>query len=983
MSDISYDSDSFFSVSSVSEGSSEISFQSIHSLNDCLSSHLSPFPKNFNVVHINAQSIPAHYPDLLSSFENTNAHAILISESWLKPCLPSIAYSLPGFQLIRNDRTVRNGGGVAIYLRAHIPFTVLNYSQYDASDAAGPEHLFIELMFSHTKILLGVYYSPSLTVDYFESLEILLERLTPSYEHSVIMGDFNTCLLKNDSRAGRLKAVINSTNMHILPLSSTHSFPNCTPSLLDLILVSSIDHVELHGQCNAAAFSYHDLIFLSYKVKPPKAKSRILLQRNFTGMDLERLREDAEKIKWNMVYEQSTIELQVSVFNSLIIQLYDTHAPIRPVRVKHLPAPWLTDGIKKLQEKKNNAKTKYKNDSSDINREKYVKARNRCNRVCRDNQRRHIHKSVVEEDNPEKVWNFLRTLGVGKAKQNTYPCNLDLNKLNKHFSPSVTIDVATKLSSQNQIRALPTPKNPNFNFAQFTESDVKENILAITSDAVGYDCISRKMIIPILDILIPILTTILNFSINTCTFPTSWKEAQLIPLPKNRNPSTMSDYRPISILPFLSKVLERLVNQQFSKYLTSNNLFNPFQSGFRPGHSTTTALVNVSDDIRLGMENHQVTLMILIDFSNAFNTVDFDILLAIMYSLNISPKVIDWFHSYLHGRKQRIRIQESYSEWCPVLAGVPQGGVLSPLLFSLFINYFCHKLASPYHLYADDLQIYRQCSLHDLTNAITTLSQELTNISIRSKSLGLVINPKKSQAIIIGSPRLICQIPLNDLPNISIDGVIIPFTEKVKNLGIIFDQHLSWKPQISELSRKLFSSIASLRRLRNFLPIPTKVALAQSLLLPILDYADCCYLDLKEEQLNKLERLQNICIRFIFGLRKYDHISEFRTKLKWLPIRLRRNTHVLCLLYNILFNQFSPSYLKERFKFLCELHDLSLRSKNTLSLKIPCHSSSFYTNSFAVKSVRLWNSLPITVRQAKTLKTFKKRLKEYYMTLES
>ena len=182
------------------------------------------------MVHINAQSIPAHYPDLLSSFENTNVHAILVSESWLKPCLPSIAYSLPGFQLIRNDRTGRAGGGVAIYLKAHIPFTILDYSHYNKNDTVGPEHLFVELTFSHTKVLLGVYYSPSVTVDNFESFEIVLEKLTPSYKHSIIMGDFNTCLLNNYYRTARLKTAVDSANMQILPLSSTHSFPNCTPA---------------------------------------------------------------------------------------------------------------------------------------------------------------------------------------------------------------------------------------------------------------------------------------------------------------------------------------------------------------------------------------------------------------------------------------------------------------------------------------------------------------------------------------------------------------------------------------------------------------------------------------------------------------------------------------------------------------------------------------------------------------------------------
>lgn len=166
----------------------------------------------------------------------------------------------------------------------------------------------------------------------------------------------------------------------------------------------------------------------------------------------------------------------------------------------------------------------------------------------------------------------------------------------------------------------------------------------------------------------------------------------------------------------------------------------------------------------------------------------------------------------------------------------------------------------------------------------------------------------------------------------------------------------------------MFASVGYLFRLRNFLPIPTKIVLAQSLLLPILDYADSCYLDLKEEQLNKLERLQNLAIRFIFGLKKYDHVSDFRKKLKWLPIRLRRNTHILHLLYCVLFDPLTPPYLKERFEFLGHSHFRHLRSEQNLTLKIPSHSSSFLSNSFTVTSSRLWNALPLNIRRAKSLK---------------
>lgn len=445
------------------------------------------------------------------------------------------------------------------------------------------------------------------------------------------------------------------------------------------------------------------------------------------------------------------------------------------------------------------------------------------------------------------------------------------------------------------------------------------------------------------------------------------------------NPSSYNDYRPISIVPFLSKVLERILYHQLERFLCSNNLLNPFQSGFRAGHSTTTALVKITDDIRQAMDDRKVTVLTLLDFSNAFNTVDFDILLAVLNSLNISPSVIGWFHSYLHGRRQRVRVQDSYSDWLTVNAGVPQGGVLSPLLFSAFINNITSRITSLYHLYADDLQIYAHSKLDDIHHTINSINSDLSEIVNWSNSFGLKVNPVKSQAIIIGSQHLISRLDHSLLPSVIFNNNVIPYSSEVKNLGIIFDQNMSWNTQIMEVSRKMFSAICSIRRLRNLLPIPTKIALAQSILLPILDYADTCYLDLREDQLNKLERIQNLSIRFIFGLRKYDHISEFRKNLGWLPIRLRRNTHILSLLYCLLFNPKTPCYLKERFELLSNSHDRSLRSDSNLMLKIPSHASSFYTNSFSVQAVRLWNALPIYIRRAQSLDTFKSHLKNHYL----
>ncbi|CAG4960700.1 unnamed protein product [Colias eurytheme] len=393
-------------------GSSDDSFRSVSQppLDITLSSIFLDVPRNFNLVHINAQSIPAHFPDLLTSFLSTNIHAILISESWLKPNLPSSAYTLPGFNLVRNDRTGRGGGGVAIYIRSHISYKLL-FSSPQPPPPNSTENILLEVHLSKSKILVGIFYSPSLSIDYFSNFEDLLDLYSPQYDHSILMGDFNTCLLKGDCRSKKLLSLLNSHNLQVLPLNPTHFFPGCNPSLLDLMIVSSPSLVAKHGQCPADAFSFHDLIYLSYNLRPPKFKPSTVMLRNFVGIDLSQLSVDAKLCDWQSVVDAVSIDGKINLFNNLVIGLYDKHAPSRPVKRKHTPAPWLSPDLKSLLNKKNRAKAKLKSAKTDDAREKYKAIRNRCNVLCRDAQRRHFHTSIENGDSV-KIWNFLKSLGV-------------------------------------------------------------------------------------------------------------------------------------------------------------------------------------------------------------------------------------------------------------------------------------------------------------------------------------------------------------------------------------------------------------------------------------------------------------------------------------------------------------------------------------------------------------------------------------------
>ncbi|CAG4980942.1 unnamed protein product [Colias eurytheme] len=324
-------------------------------LNETLISQFSNVVKNFNVIHINAQSLPAHYSDFLTSFDCSCIHAIVISETWLKPCLPSTAYSLPGFNIIRNDRVGRVGGGVAIYLKSSITYSVISASP-QPTPVDSLEHLFLEITLCHQKVLLGALYSPNLSVDYFSYFDQLLDKFTRSFQHVILMGDLNTCLIKNDHRSKKLLSTIDCYNMNILPLNATHHFPDCSPSLLDLIIVSSLDYVAIFGQCAAEGFSYHDLIFVSYKIRPPKYKPKVIIQRNFSGMDIESLVEEAKNLNWSLITNADDIDAKINLFNSFLLRLYDKHTPFRPIKLKHLPAPWLTPELKSLINKKNRAK---------------------------------------------------------------------------------------------------------------------------------------------------------------------------------------------------------------------------------------------------------------------------------------------------------------------------------------------------------------------------------------------------------------------------------------------------------------------------------------------------------------------------------------------------------------------------------------------------------------------------------------------------
>jgi len=355
------------------------------------------------------------------------------------------------------------------------------------------------------------------------------------------------------------------------------------------------------------------------------------------------------------------------------------------------------------------------------------------------------------------MWRNVKSLGVGKCRD-TPPIHIPLNELNSFFTQCSTNAHQTQVEEYTK-ELLQTPcdipQHDRFKFKPVTQADVLKVIRRIHSNAVGSDDIPIRFIKDILFALLPTITFIFNTSLRQSIFPSQWKSALVRPLNKTSAPTTCQDFRPISILPALSKGLEKIVHCQITEYLIEKKVLNAFQSGFRPRHSTETALLRITDDILLAFDKRQGTILTLFDFSKAFNCVNHKLLFAKLRALGFSEGVISWLRSYLSGRRQCVRDGDRTSDWEFVTCGVPQGSILGPLLFVLYVNDIHTSLKyCTFHMYADDLQIYIHFDPQHVNDSVDKMNADITEIVEWARKHGLKLNPGKTQPIIICHPRL-------------------------------------------------------------------------------------------------------------------------------------------------------------------------------------------------------------------------------------
>lgn len=472
------------------------------------------------------------------------------------------------------------------------------------------------------------------------------------------------------------------------------------------------------------------------------------------------------------------------------------------------------------------------------------------------------------------------------------------------------------------------------------------------------------------------LTHVINFSLLSGCFPEAWKRAKVVPLAKKSHVQSLNDLRPISLLPIMSKALEKVVFQQLTSYINKNGILPSIQSGFRKGHSTTTALLEVTDKILNSIDNSMVVILVLLDLTKAFDLVHHDLLLAKMKYYNFSESVINWFYSYLSCRQQQAvlnGVKAQISAPSVIKAGVPQGSILGPLLFSLYAADFATVIKhSSVHFYADDTQLLISTTPDKIMTMIELLNEDLSAVTNWCLENGLLINPTKCTFTVLGTPQQLGKINPHEL-KVTIMNSNICFSPTVKNLGLIIDQELNWNNHVSNQCIKAKRNLRQLYKLKDYMSRDTKLYLINTLIFPLFDYCDSVYgSSLSSHNAKSIQKIHNLSIRFSFNWSKFEHILPVLNTNGILTMSRRRFLRYCCLLYKI--KKFkSPLYLYQKLTSRSEIHNYVTRGSSKFD--IPRHSLKITEKSFSISAARAWNSLPISITNIKTFETFKTSVK--------
>ena len=930
------------------------------------------------ICHVNARSLLSCLDEIKFEVHHKQIDILCISETWLDSSIPDRFVDIEEYKVFRCDSGA--GGGVCIYVHKNLKAVKLDLK---LNDCLGIESYFIKVQERKLpSFIVGcLYRHPSALAESFDYISEVLQSLNLQNKSFFLLGDMNDDLLNSSNKLDKIFKIQKLQQVIDRPTRITQT----SKTLLDVIVTNSPKKI-ISSEVQPCHFSDHESISTNIDISKPKRKveeKTFRSLKNYTpDVFCSKLLDSTAEL--NKILETDNVNKQVEILTRVFQRDLDYCAPITTSVITRPPASWINDEIKsemKIRDQKRKIR--------DINFDTYT---NEQYKIYKNKVKSLISKSKVEHYTNRfkkckldraNIWSVIDDIIPNKKCKNNIICEDPLQtaeKLNNFFASvgkNVFDNIQTELSSANsnhvnrlQISRL-VESNCLFRPQPVTVEKVIKTVLSLkTKKSYGHDGISSKFLKDSLPVLAYYLTVIINTSIVTGVFPDEWKHAIVCPSFKQGDIEDPSNYRPISLLPILSKVLEKIVANQLTDYLSENNLLSNTQHGFRKYLSTETALNLVMEKLYSNIDSKKISLITLCDLSKAFDSVSHTILLEKMLNIGIDRF---WFENYLKDRTQAVKVKGHVSSKQDVTYGVPQGSVLGPILFNIFINdlhFTTHE--GDLIQFADDAQYIHTDNIENIEALVRKVEVNIEKVMDYFMINGLKINASKTKFIFIGTHSYINRLPENI--RIKVKSAEIKPSNNVKNLGVTFDSYLNFNSHIEEISKKAMGIVQFIWRNKEYLNDSSRTIVINALVNSLFTYCSTVWGSSSKTNINDLQKIQNFAAKVAVGNgKKFDHATPFIKKLEWLTVGQQIKYRDLLYIFKVL-KGCTPKWLLN----LSYVSQMSNReSRQSENLHKPLTRTKLADKAFSVRGPSIWNSLPNDIKHLQRFSLFKRAVKSY------
>ena len=959
--------------------------------NDSFNNEEMPTTDQFSILALNINSIPKNLDVFELQFLNNlnyNFDILGFVETKLTKDIEHL-YKLNSYNQYTNNNT-RNSGGLALYCHSRLEVVV----RKDLTvKTACMETLFVEIVSGGKNRIVGLIYRRPNTnkINFINGLEEIIEKVSTENKLIYLSGDFNLNLLKKDTCL-QTKNLINlfNSNNYVSLINKPSRITNHSTTIIDQIWSNDYRNILRNGLFYDFT-SDHFPVFSIFKNSLIKnnnnnTEKETITYRSFTDENILKFKNDLQIIDWNdRLNGNDTIE-KFDNFILLFSDLFDQNFPklTKVIRKRPNNKPYINQEIKLLIKEKEKMQKKYAKYPITYG-EQYKKFRNLVTNEIRKAKHTYFKNKLNSSSGDTKnTWKVINQI----LKPNN---EIDKNKVNSFINPSdqqekITddkmicemfnnyyVNAGKNLSNNiidNNIPAtdyLDSRVSETLIFPSTDELEVTRLVECLDDSAAGVDDIPARIIKSVSREIAYPLTTLFNLSMRDGIFPDQFKIAKITPIFKKDNKQELKNYRPISVLPCLSKILEKLIHDRLTDFLTNHQVISETQHGFRKQKSTTSAILQLTDNILNSFDQEQFTIALFLDLSKAFETVDHHILLNKLEHYGIRETSLKWFESYLKNRKQIVKYKTQISSLQEISLSVPQGSLLGPTLFNIYINDITlsvNKLKSV--LYADDSCFYLNHT--NISTAINIINNELETLGNWFSSNKLTLNYEKSHFVLFSRKKKI----QNNLDPIKINNINITQVRSTIFLGVTLQHNLSWKTHIDLILNKLNKFKAILYLTRNSLNNHSLKLIYFSLVYPSLTYCSIIWGKAPKKYLNQLFVAQKKIIRTIKYRDRYHHTNTDFIQLNFLKFYDVLKYFALVFVYKSLNNISCPLNY-----FEYSTHTYNLRRQN--NLRAPFMRSSQSQTSISFFGCHLWNDLPLEIRNKPSLGSFKHSVRRRLM----